>query len=108
MSYEYPTEKFSTARQALVPPHAKGDHVAVVTAFQECRLGLHRMNRSKLDQTARGWIYALECFMSTEGFSDAGGQSAWDLKAKTLSADEKAEIARLIDELAKWFATHSL
>ena len=108
MSYEYPAEKFSTARQALVAPHAQGDLVAVVTAFHECRLGLHRMNRSKLDQTARGWIYALECFMSTEGFSDAGGESAWDLKAKTLSAEQKSEIGRLIDELAQWFATNSL
>jgi hypothetical protein len=108
MSYEYPAEKFSTARQALVPPHAQGDLVAVVTAFHECRLGLHRMNRSKLDQTARAWIYALECFMSTEGFSDAGGESAWDLKAKTLSAEQKSEIGRLIDELARWFATNSL
>ncbi len=108
MSYEYPAEKFSTAHQALVTPHTQADHVAVVTAFHECRLGLHRMNRSKLDQTARGWIYALECFMSTEGFSDAGGESAWDIKAKTLSAEQKAEIARLIKELAGWFATHSL
>jgi hypothetical protein len=108
MSYEYPAEKFSTAHQALVPPHARGDHVAVVTAFQECRLGLHRMNRSKLDQSARAWVYALECLMSTEGFSDAGGESAWDLKAKTFTAEQKSEIARLIGELAQWFATHSM
>lgn len=105
--YAYPAERFATARQLLTPPHANGGAAAVVSAFLECRLGLHRMNRSKLDQSARGWVYALECFMSTEGFSDRGGESAWDLKAKGLSAEETSEIARLVDELARWFASHS-
>ena len=106
--YAYPAERFATARQALTPPHANGEAAAVVSAFLECRLGLHRMNRSKLDASARSWVYALECFMSTEGFSDSGGESAWAIKAKGLSSDERASIARLVDELAQWFASHSL
>lgn len=106
MSYGYPAEKFSAARRALMPPHTHGEHVSVVSAFQECRAGLHRMNRSKLDASARSWIYALECFMNTEGYSDVGGESAWTLKAKGLTADDKAEIARLVDELTRWFDSH--
>ena len=105
--YAYPAERFATARQALMAPHANGEAAAVVDAFKECRLGLHRMNRSKLDQSARACVYALECFMSTDGFSDSGGESAWALKAKGLSAQETSEIARLVGELAHWFSSHS-
>jgi hypothetical protein len=106
MSYGYPAEKFATARRALELPHAHGEHESVVIAFHECRAGLHRMNRSKLDENARSWIYALECFMSTEGFSDAGGESAWTIKARGLTADEKSEIFRLVGELSLWFDRH--
>ena len=103
MSYGYPAEKFSTARQALMPPHTDGEHESVVRAFHECRAGLHRMNRSKLDENARSWIYALECFMDTEGLSVSAGESAWTVKARSLTTDEKAEIYRLVDALAHWF-----
>lgn len=103
MSYGYPAEKFSTARRALMPPQTDGEHESVVRAFHECRAGLHRMNRSKLDENARSWIYALECFMDTEGLSVSAGESAWTVKARSLTTDEKAEIYRLVDALAHWF-----
>lgn len=103
MSYGFPAEKFSTARRALTPPHAGGEHELVVSAFHECRAGLHRMNRSKLDENARSWIYALECFMDTEGLSVSAGESAWTVKAKSLTADERLEIYRLVDQLTHWF-----
>lgn len=103
MSYGYPFEKFSAARRALALAQPDGEHQSVVSAFQECRAGLHRMNRSKLDENTRALIYALECFMNTEGVSVSAGESAWAVKAKSLSADERSEIARLVDELAHWF-----
>lgn len=103
MSYGYPAEKFSAARRALMLPHVHGEHESVASAFHECRLGLHRMNRSKLDEYLRSLIYALECFMDTEGVSVSGGESAWTIKAKGLSTEEKSEISRLVDELAHWF-----
>lgn len=106
MSYGYPAEKFTTARRALTPPHTDGEHESVVTAFNECRSGLHRMNRSKLDEDARLWIYRLECFMNTEGIPVSGGESAWTVKAKSLTVDEKSEILRLVDALAHWFDSH--
>ena len=101
--YDYPAGKFSAARQALIPPHANGEHEALTRAFLECRLGLHRMNRSKLGDDTRSRIFALECFMDTSNFSDADGESALTLKLKSLTADDKAEIFRLVDELANWF-----
>ena len=105
MSYGYPAEKFSAARAALKQAPVDGGPECVVSAFHECRSGLHRMNRSKLDENARSWIYALECFMDTEGVSVGAGESAWTVKAKSLTADEKLEISRLVDELARWFGS---
>jgi hypothetical protein len=107
MSYGYPAERFAAARQALVPPHTEGEHVSVVRAFHECRNGLHRMNRSTLHEDVRIWIYRLECFMDTDGFADAGGESAWTIKARGLSADERLKLAQLVDDLAQWFASHA-
>jgi hypothetical protein len=103
MSYGYPAEKFSIARRALMLPHTQGEHESVAIAFHECRLGLHRMNRSKLDEDARLWIHALECFMDTEGYSDSGGESARTIKAKSLTTEDKVAISRLVDDLAQWF-----
>ncbi|MFM9914968.1 MAG: hypothetical protein ACKVOX_04095 [Rhizobacter sp.] len=107
MSYVYPAEKFSAARRALMPSENQGLDESVVRAFHECRAGLHRMNRSKLDENARSWIYALECFMDTEGLSVPAGESAWTVKAKSLTPEEKLEISRLVDELAQWFDSHT-
>lgn len=106
--YDYPAEKFANARQALLPPHPKGELEALDRAFLECRVGLHRMNRAKLDDTVRSWIYSLECFMSVEGFSDADGESAWTIKLKSLTPEEKLEISRLMDELGHWFASQEI
>ncbi|MDO9314777.1 MAG: hypothetical protein Q7T97_09560 [Burkholderiaceae bacterium] len=107
MSYVFPAEKFSAARRALMLSQTQGMDESMVSAFHECRAGLHRMNRSKLDEDARAWIYALECFMDTEGLSVPAGESAWTVKAKSLTTDEKLEISRLVDELAQWFDSHT-
>jgi hypothetical protein len=104
MSYSFPAEKFSIARDALMQPHPDGEHAAVQTALIECRIGLHRMNRSKLDSTIRAQIFTLESFLDSTGFSDADGDSAWTVKLKSLSDEERSEIFRLVDELAKFFA----
>jgi hypothetical protein len=105
MIYSFPAEKFSIARRALMLPHPDGQHASLETALTECRLGLHRMNRAKLDATIRSQIYTLECFMDSTGFSDADGDSAWTIRLKGLSDEEKSEISRLVDELANFFAS---
>jgi hypothetical protein len=107
MSYAYPAEKFAAARQALTLSSTQGEPQAVVSAFHECRAGLHRMNRSKLDENARSWIYSLECFMDTEGLSVPAGESAWTVKATSLSSEQKLEIAQLVDDLANWFKSQT-
>jgi hypothetical protein len=103
MGYGYTAERFSNARQLLTPPHPEGEHIAVVSALRESRLGLHRMNRSKLDDGVRTLIFQLERYMDTTGFQDVGDESALTIRAKGMSATEKADIARLVDDLAKWF-----
>lgn len=105
MSYSYPAEKFSSAREALTVPHPDGEHEALGRAFLECRLGLHRMNRAKLPDDIRTGIHQLECFMDTTGFVDADGEGAWVHMLRSRSADDRAEVARLIDMLAQWFAS---
>jgi len=65
------------------------------------------MNRSKLDENARSWIYSLECFMDTEGLSVPAGESAWTVKATSLSNEQKLEIAQLVDDLANWFKSQT-
>ena len=45
--------------------------------------------------------------MDTDGFADAEGESAWTIKARALSADERLKLAQLVDDLAQWFASHA-
>ena len=105
MSYSFPAEKFSLARDALMQPHPDGQHAALEAALIECRVGLHRMNRSKLDSTTRSQIFTLEGFMDSTGFSAVDGESAWTVRLKGLSDQERSEIFRLVDELANFFAS---
>ncbi|MCR6666107.1 MAG: hypothetical protein NVV69_08880 [Methyloversatilis sp.] len=105
MSYSFPAEKFAVARDALMQPHPDGQHVALEKALIECRVGVHRMNRSKLDSTIRSRIFKLEGFMDSTGFSDADGDSAWTVRLKSLSDEERSEIFHLVDDLANFFAS---
>jgi hypothetical protein len=106
MKYGYTTERFFAARDALAAASPDTEHLSVVSALRECRLGLHRMNRSKLDDDVRTLIFKLERYTDTAGFYDAGEESALTIKAKGMTPGEKAEIAALVDGLAKWFASH--
>ena len=106
MKYGYTTERFFAARDAWAVASPDTEHLSVVSALRECRLGLHRMNRSKLDDDARALIYKLERYTDTAGFYDAGEESALTIKAKGMTPGEKTEIAALVDGLAKWFASH--
>lgn len=105
MDYGYPAERFAAARQAFMQSAADDGHEAVVSAFLECRLGLHRLYRSRLDEHTRSLIYTLECFMDTEGVAASGNDSAWAVKAKGLTTADKAHIRRVVDELAQFFAS---
>lgn len=105
MSYSFPAEKFAVAREALMQPHPDGQHAALEAALIECRVGLHRMNRSKLEASIRSQIFTLEGFMDSTGFSAVDGDSAWAVRLKGLSDEERSEIFRLVDGLANFFAS---
>lgn len=98
----YASEKFAAARRILMLPHPKGEATAVADAFHECSLGLHQLDRSKLDQNSLDWVNQLESLMDTKHVQGETGR--WLAKAETFSIDEKLEISRLVDELAWWFS----
>ena len=43
--------------------------------------------------------------MDSTGFSAVDGESAWTVRLKGLSDQERSEIFRLVDELANFFAS---
>jgi hypothetical protein len=103
MKYVNQAEAFSTARRSLMLPHPRGEQDSIARAFQECRLGLHDLDRDGLDENARGRVTRLEELMATAGFSDASRAGAEAVKGRELSLQEKFELSRIIDELAYWF-----
>jgi hypothetical protein len=103
MNFGYQSEKFSVARRALMLPHPRGEDASIASAFGECTLGLHHLDRSTLDDDARAWVRRLEELMDTTGLSDPATDGLWAVKARKLSIDEKLELSRTVDELAHWF-----
>lgn len=103
MKYSYPAEKFNRARSCLMLPHSRGEAASIAEAFHECRLGLHDLDTSGIDDTADSWIRNLDDFMDTSSISDASDVGHWQLKAELFSTDQKIELSRVIDELAHWF-----
>lgn len=103
MKFGYQSEKFATARRALMLPHSRGEHSSIADAFHECSLGLHGLDRTALDDDSRRWLDSLERLMDTTGLSDPNGEGLWTVKARTLTVDDKLELSRIVDELAFWF-----
>lgn len=101
MSYQ--SEKFSVARSNLMLPHHQGEHSSVAHTFHECSLGLDGLDRSILDDYARGLVRDLENMMSVDSLSDPNSEGLYSIKAKTFSVEEKIKLSRIIDELADWF-----
>jgi len=103
MRYLYQAEKFAAARRALMLPHPMGEAVSIAGAFHECSLGLHKIDRSQLDSTAIEWLKKLDKLMDYSGSNDSTGKGLWQVKAETLTVDQKSELSHIIDELAHWF-----
>ena len=103
MKYSYQAEKLAGARSALMLPHPTGEAASIASAFHECHVGLHQLDRSQLDHNARDWLAKLDRFMDTSGLADPYSQGLWQIKAETLTESEKFELSRIIDELAHWF-----
>lgn len=105
--FAYPSEKFSIARSSLMLPHPRGEAASIVSAFHECSLGLHGLRDEDLDDSARGWVAKLKELMDTSGIQDPTVRGMWFIKAERLTDDEKLELSRIVDELARWFREHS-
>ena len=103
MKYSYQAEKFAGARRALMLPHPTGEAASIESAFSQCRLGVHQLDRSQLDDDARDWLAKLDRFMDTSGLADPYSKGLSQIKAETLTESEKFELSRIIDELAHWF-----
>lgn len=103
MKFAYQAEKFSAARRSLMLPHPKGEATSIAAAFHECSLGLHKIDRSDLDDNARLWVIRLEELMDTTNLADPNGVGTWTVKAEQLTLDQKFELSRIVDELAHWF-----
>lgn len=103
MRFSYQSEKFAAARRALMLPHLHGEHESIAEAFRECSHGLHRLDRSELDDAARTLVRRLEAYLDTSNVSDGDAEGRWSVKARSFTEDEKIEISRTVDELASWF-----
>lgn len=103
MSYEYAASKLSTARRILMLPHPQGEIDSIASAFHEISLGLHDIDRSALDESARGWVQILDEIMDTAGLSDPGKVGLWTVKARTLNDLELLDFSMAVDELQHWF-----
>jgi hypothetical protein len=103
MKFVYQAETFSTARRILMLPHPRGEQDSIARAFHECSLGLHDLDRSGLDENARGRVKRLEELMAIAGFSEVNRVGAETVMACEPSLEEKFELSRIVDELAYWF-----
>lgn len=103
MSFEYAASKLSTARRILMLPHPQGEVDSLANAFHEISLGLHDIDRSALDESARGWVKILDEIMDTDGLSDPEKVGLWTVKARTLNELELLDFSMAVDELQHWF-----
>ncbi len=119
MEFLRQVEKFSVARRCLMLPHPDGIADSIADAFEACALGLRNLHRDSLDAHASAWLQRVEALMATSVVDtrdmdikdlDTGSNSTttprqrWQTRAAELSQDEQADLSRLIDELAHWFA----
>ena len=84
-------------------PHPRGEAASISSAFHECSLGLHELDRQDVDDNAAQWLRQLDDLMNTDGLEDPHEKGTWLVKAEQLSEDQKFDLSRIIDELAHWF-----
>lgn len=87
-SYEYASEKFSTARRSLMLPHPSGTAASIASAFCEVSLGLEGLDRSQIPEPARDWVLTLDRRMDTAGVQDPAKRRTFRIKAEQLTEDE--------------------
>jgi hypothetical protein len=104
MEFQRQAEKFSVARRCLMLPHRDGVADAIADAFEACAAGLRNLRRGTLDAHAESWLARVEALMDISGIEGADPRARWLARAGQLDADQQADLSRLVDELAHWFA----
>ncbi len=64
------------------------------------------VNRKLLDHYAQDLLAKLDKIMDTSGLADAAEKGLWQVKAETLTVNEKSELSHIVDELANWFSNN--
>ena len=100
--YMHLAEKLSDARRALMLPHPESETESIVNAFSECSKVLRILPTPDLDDSASGWAETILGLMDTSKFDESAGDGTWDLKASSLSVEDKYELSNAVDELARW------
>jgi len=100
--YMYLAEKLRDARRALMLPHPQGETESIVNAFSECSKVLRIQPTPNLDDSAIGWAETILALMDTSKFDESAGDGTWDLKASSLSIEDKYELSNAVDQLASW------
>src|SRR5450759_4381610 len=100
--YMHLAEKLSDARRALMLPHLEGETESIVNAFSECSKVLRILPTPDLDDAASDWAETILGLMDTSKFDESAGDGTWDLKASSLSVEDKYELSNAVDELASW------
>jgi len=95
-------EKLREARRALMLPHPQGETESIVNAFSECSKVLRILPVPNLDDSASGWAETILGTMDNSQFDESTGDGTWDLKASSLSVEDKYELSNAVDELANW------
>lgn len=96
----YLSEKFDSARSALMLPHVKGEINSIASAMFEASLGLDKLNRSTLEPSLQDYLRQLDGLMDTTGLSDPDGEGLHTVKARSFTVDEQAQFSHVIDQIA--------
>jgi len=89
-------------------PHRDGETAALASALQACAMGLRNLRAGQLDETAARWLVQLRELMGVpdEAKPVATERAAWLPRAAQMDVDQRADVSRLVDELAHWFDRH--
>lgn len=96
----YLSEKFSSARSALMLPHVNGEVRSITTAMHEASLGLDKLDRSTLEPSLQDYLREFDKLMDTTGLSDPNDEGLHAVKARSFTVDQQAQFSSLVDEIA--------
>lgn len=109
MKFEYQREKLITAQSLLQLPHPGEEGKFIADAFGECQLALSDLKKKtlELDDDLKDLIAELEGIMDSSALTDPYNEGMNNIKAKTLSVQDKSSLSSIINDLVSWFSNHN-